>query len=47
MPTEAKPEPVETGFAAAIRMLAILPLSNEERAEAVRLLLKGCGGAGG
>ena len=47
MPTEVKPEPVETDFAAALKMLALLPLSNEERAEAVRRLLKGCGGAGG
>ena len=41
-----KPEPVETDFAAALKMLALLPLSDEERAEAVRRLLKGCGGAG-
>ena len=47
MPTEVKPEPVETDFAVAFKMLALLPLSNEDRAEAVRRLLKGCGGAGG
>ena len=47
IPTEVKPEPVETDFAAAFKMLAMLPLTNEERAEAVRRLLKGCGGAGG
>jgi len=47
MPAEVKPEPVETDFAAAFKMLAMLPLTNEERAEAVRRLLKGCGGAGG
>ena len=41
------PKPVETDFAAALKMLAVLPLSDEERAEAVRRLLKGCGGAGG
>jgi len=35
-----KPEPVETDFAAALKMLAQLPLSNEDRAEAVRLLLR-------
>ena len=46
-PAEVKPEPVETDFAAALKMLALLPLSNEERAEAVRRMLKGCGGAGG
>ena len=40
MPTEVKPEPVETDFAAALKMLAQLPLSNEDRAEAVRLLLR-------
>ena len=45
-PAEEKPEPVETDFAAALKMLAVLPLSDEERAEAVRRLLKGCGGAG-
>ena len=45
-PAEVKPEPVETDFAAALKMLALLPLSDEERAEAVRRLLKGCGGAG-
>ena len=47
MPAEVKPEPVETDFAAALKMLALLPLSDEERAEAVRRLLKGNGGAGG
>jgi hypothetical protein len=47
MPAEVKPEPVETDFAAAFKMLAMLPLTNEDRAEAVRRLLKGCGGAGG
>ena len=41
------PKPVETDFAAALKMLAVLPLSGEERADAVRRLLKGCGGAGG
>ena len=40
------PEPVETDFAAALKMLAGLPLSDDERAEAVRRLLMGCGGAG-
>ena len=40
MPAEVKPEPVETDFAAALKMLAQLPLSNEDRAEAVRLLLR-------
>ena len=45
-PAEVKPEPVETDFAAALKMLAMLPLSDEERAEAVRRLLKGCGGVG-
>ncbi len=45
-PAEVKPEPVETDFAAALKMLAMLPLSDEERAEAVRRLLKGCGGTG-
>ncbi len=44
-PTEVKPEPVETDFAAALKMLAMLPLSDEERAEAVRRLLKGCNAA--
>ena len=34
-------EPVETDFAAALRMLAGLPLSDEDRAEAVRRLLQG------
>ena len=34
------PEPVETDFAAALKMLALLPLSDEERAEAVRRLLR-------
>jgi hypothetical protein len=38
-----KPEPVETDFAAALKMLALLPLADEERAEAVRRLLKGQG----
>ena len=33
-------EPVETDFSAALRMLAGLPLSDEERTEAVRRLLK-------
>jgi len=32
-------KPVETDFAAAFKMLAMLPLSDEERAEAVRRLL--------
>ena len=39
IPTEVKPEPVETDFAAAFKMLAMLPLTNEERAEAVRRLM--------
>ena len=39
-PAEVKPEPVETDFAAALKMLALLPLSDEERAEAVRRLLR-------
>ena len=39
-PAEVKPEPVETDFAAALKMLALLPLSDEDRAEAVRLLLR-------
>ena len=34
------PKPVETDFAAALKMLAMLPLSDEERAEAVRRLLR-------
>ncbi len=34
-------KPVETDFAAALKMLAMLPLSDEERAEAVRRLLLG------
>ena len=38
---DVKPEPGETDFAAALKMLALLPLSDEERAEAVRRLLKG------
>ena len=36
------PAPIETDFAAALKMLALLPLSDEERAEAVRRLLRGC-----
>ena len=40
-PAEVKPAPVETDFAAALKMLAMLPLSDEERAEAVRRLLGG------
>jgi len=32
-------KPVETDFAAALRMLSLLPLSDAEKAEAVRLLL--------
>ena len=36
-------EPGETDFSAALRMLAGLPLSDEERAEAVRRLLRGTG----
>ena len=32
-------KPVETDFAAALKMLTLLPLSDEERAEAVRRLL--------
>lgn len=43
-PAVRSPKPVETDFAAALKMLAMLPLSDEERAEAVRRLLKGCGG---
>ena len=39
-PAEVKPDPVETDFAAALKMLAQLPLSDEDRAEAVRLLLR-------
>ena len=39
-PAEVKPEPVETDFAAALKMLALLPLSDEDRAEAVRRLLR-------
>ena len=42
-PAEVKPEPVETDFAAALKMLALLPLSDEERAEAVRRLLRAKG----
>lgn len=38
-----KPEPVETNFSAALLLIAGLPLSDEERAEAVRRLLKGTG----
>ncbi len=45
-PLAVKPVPVETDFAAALKMLALLPLSDEEWAEAVRRLLKGCGGVG-
>ena len=37
----AEAKPVETDFAAALMMLAKLPLSDEERAEAVRRLLDG------
>ena len=37
-------KPVETDFAAALKMLALLPLSDEERADAVRRLLKSSGG---
>jgi len=44
IPTEVKPEPVEADFAAAFKMLASLPLSNEERAEAVRRLLRDAAG---
>ena len=33
------PKPVETDFAAALKMLAVLPLSDAEKAEAVRLWL--------
>ena len=41
-PAEVRsPKPVETDFAAALKMLALLPLSDEERAEAVRRLLRG------
>jgi len=47
LPAEVRAAPVETDFAAALKMLAVLPLSDEERAEAVRRLLKGGGGAGG
>ena len=36
-------KPVETDFAAALKMLAALPLSDDERAEAVRRLLCGKG----
>ena len=40
-PAEGPPEPGETDFAAALRMIAGLPLSDAERAEAVRRLLRG------
>ena len=36
---EVMPDSVETDFAAALKMLASLPLSDEERADAVRHLL--------
>ena len=36
-------QPGSDGFAAALRMLAGLPQSDEDRAEAVRRLLKGTG----
>ncbi len=36
-------KPGETDFAAALKMIAGLPLSDEERAEAVRRLLKDAG----
>lgn len=36
---EVKPETVEQDFSAALKMLATLPLSDEDRAEAVRRLL--------
>ncbi len=32
-------KPVETDFAAVLKMLALLPISDKERAEAVRRLL--------
>ena len=38
---EVSPDSVESDFAAALKMLALLPLSEEERAEAVRRLLGG------
>ena len=44
MPAVRAIDTVETDFAAALKMLAMLPLSDEERAEAVRRLLKGGGG---
>ena len=36
---EVKPAPVETDFTAALKMLSLLPLSDAEKAEAVRLWL--------
>ena len=36
---EVNSKPIDTDFAAALKMLAMLPLSDEERAEAVRRLL--------
>ena len=37
---EVMPDSVEMDFTAALKMLAMLPLSDEERAEAVRRLLR-------
>ncbi len=42
-PAEVKPEPVETDFAAALLMIAGLPLSDADKAEAVRRLLNSHG----
>ena len=42
-PTEGPSQPGESDFAAALRMIAGLPLSDAERAEAVRRLLRGAG----
>ena len=42
-PAEVKPEPVETGFADALLMIAGLPLSDADKAEAVRRLLNSHG----
>jgi hypothetical protein len=40
-PAEVTPKTLDADFAAALKMLAMLPLSDQERAEAVRRLLKG------
>ncbi len=39
--TEVMPDSVNSDFAAALKMLASLPLSDEERTEAVRRLIAG------